>query len=101
MVQKAASIVGLLVFIGVGMLLSVTAMVSQLVLSPQSHVKRVLTYLNWPVDRAVMWYAHAFHNGNTDQLIPQAMVLWAIYWLMLGGCPGFGRLWSLAILEDR
>lgn len=93
MFQKAGSTMPVVIFIGVGVLSGIIALVLQVMLTPESHVKRVLTQLNWPVDRTITWYAHMFHNGNTDQLIPQGVLLWGLYWLIIGavlGLIGYG-----------
>jgi hypothetical protein len=90
MVQNVGSIVRTATSIGVGGLSGLLVMVIQVLLPPQSYIKRVLTNLNWPVDRAIDWYARAFHGGNTDQVIPQGAVMWGIYWVALGVVLGFG-----------
>jgi len=95
MVRKATSMVQVLVSMGVGVFLSLMIMVLQLVLSAQSPIRRVLMGLNWPVDHAISWFAQAFCNGNMDQLISQGMLLWCIYWLMLGSALGLAgyKIW--------
>ena len=90
MVQRSDLKFRLLVVVGAGVLLSILAMVSQLTLGAQSRIKQLLTWLNWPVNHAIAWYARAFHNGNTDQLIPQGMALWGIYWFLLGTAVALG-----------
>lgn len=102
MVQKSTSPGNVLVVIGAGVLVGITAMVLQLVLEPQSHVKQLFVWLNWPVDYTIDQYAHAFHNGNTDQLIPQGMALWGIYWLTLGSVAALGsrRVWRYFAIRN-
>ena len=90
MAHKTALIVRILAFIGVGVLCSITIMVLQLSLSPQSNIKRVLARLNWPLDHAIEWYARTFHNGNADHLIPQGILFWGVYWLAIGIAVGLG-----------
>jgi len=96
MFPRPVSILSLVVSIGVGMLFGIIAMILQLVLKPGSHVKQLLANLNWPVDHMITWYARVFHNGNTDQLILQATLLWGVYWLAIGtvlGLTGYG-IWQ-------
>lgn len=95
MIQKATSVIHVLLSVGVGVLLSVVLMALQWALSPQSPIKRVFTVLNWPVTYPIDSIARTFCNGNTDQLIPQFVLLWCIYWLMLGcalGLAGY-KMW--------
>jgi len=93
MVGKQASIVGGLVAVGLGAVLGIVAMALQVQLTAESHVKRFLTYFNWPVDHILTWYARTFHNGNGDQCFPVGIPLWGMYWLTLGatlGLAGYG-----------
>jgi len=97
MVQKATSVIHVLLSMGVGVLLSVILMALQWVLKvpPESPIKRVFMVLNWPATYPIDWIARTFYNGNTDQLIPQFVLLWCIYWLMLGcalGLAGY-KIW--------
>jgi hypothetical protein len=83
----------ILVSVGIGAAIGVISMFLQIVLSPESRAKRVLACLNSPVDHAITWYARICYSGNTDQLIPQGMWLWCMYWLSVGvalGLAGYG-----------
>lgn len=80
--------IGFWISLGVGVLLGVLAIAFQMTLPPGSSLKPVVLFLDWPVRYAVDWYAHTFLNGNTDQLIPQAILLCSLYWLVLGGLLG-------------
>jgi hypothetical protein len=91
--SKPMSIVQVLIFAAGGALLGVVAMVLQLLLGSESPVKRFLAFSEWPWDHTITWYARVFRNGNTDQAIPEALVLWGIYWITLGaalGLAGYG-----------
>ena len=96
MFPRPVSILSLVVSIGVGILFGIIVVVLQLTLPIGPDAKRILAHFNWPVNITMDWWAHTFYNGNTDQLIPQFMVLWSVYWLAIGtvlGLIGYG-IWQ-------
>lgn len=88
MLRRAGSAISVLAFVGIGMSFSVVALVLCGVLPTESRIRHFLGLMNWPWAKPLDWYIRTFGGGNTDQFIPQSVVLGVMYWLTLGASLG-------------
>jgi hypothetical protein len=59
-------------------------------LPPSSLVKRTVLALNWPPIAFLEWYAKAFKNGNSDQMLGPWLLIFPLYWIIIGSAVGLG-----------
>jgi len=79
----------LITCLGAGLLLGIVCFALRWNLPPESIGQKTLNWLDSPVTHAVDLGARLFANGNTDQFIPQGVLLWFAYWIMVGCVLGF------------
>jgi hypothetical protein len=83
-----------LIFSVVGACIGLALMGLQLLLamtlSNDSPLKKTFLVLNWPPLAFVDWYARAFKNGNTDQMLGPWLLVFPLYWIIVGSAVGLG-----------
>lgn len=67
-----------------GVVLAVVAMALQWHGPRDSVIHEIFGVLNCPLDALLTWIADTWYGGNTDQLLPEGVILWVAYWLLLG-----------------
>lgn len=55
-----------------------------------SPLKTLVLALNWPPIAFLDWYACAFKNGNTDQMLGPWLLVVPAYWAVVGFAVGLG-----------
>ena len=66
-----------------GVVFAVVAIVVQWNGPQEGVVHDAFDVLNYPVYVAFDWIADTWYHGSADQFIPQGVILWMAYWLLL------------------
>ena len=98
--HRPAALIFSIVGAGIGLTLFLPQVWIALNLASTSPLKNAVLLLNWAPSAFLEWYAKAFKNGNTDQMLGPWLLVFPLYWIILGSVVGLGCYWLARLRSD-